>query len=71
MFFIDQELLDEISDNEIEDIKDGKNESEDEIMVTDNEDIDEFGDEITEEQLAAIKVYSTFNLIYLNYSIYL
>ncbi|VVC32348.1 Hypothetical protein CINCED_3A023727 [Cinara cedri] len=50
----DQELLDEISDNEIEDIKDGENEPEDENMETDD-DIDEFGDEITEEQLAEIK----------------
>lgn len=49
--------MDEISDNEIEDIKNGENESEDENMETDNDDFEEFGDEITEEQLAEIKVF--------------
>lgn len=56
LFSKDQELLDEISDNEIEDIEDGKKESEDETMDADDEDPDEFDGEITEEKLAAIKV---------------
>ncbi|XP_025404888.1 pescadillo homolog [Sipha flava] len=51
----DQELLDEISDNEIEDIEDDKKESEDETMDADDEDLDEFDGEMTEEKLAAIK----------------
>lgn len=56
LFFKDQELLDEISDNEIEDIEDSKKESEDETMDADDEDLDEFDGEMTEEKLAAIKV---------------
>lgn len=55
-FSIDQELLDEISDNDIEDIEGDKKESEDETMVTDEEDQEEFEGEITEERLAEIKV---------------
>ncbi|XP_026811827.1 pescadillo homolog [Rhopalosiphum maidis] len=51
----DQELLDEISDNDIEDIEDDKKESEDETMEADNEDLDEYDGEMTEEQLAEIK----------------
>lgn len=47
-------MLDEISDNDIED---DKKESEDETMDTDNdEDVEEFNGEMTEERLAAIKV---------------
>jgi hypothetical protein len=56
LFSKDQELLDEISDNEIEDIEDDKKESEDETMDADDEDLDEFDGEMTEEKLAAIKV---------------
>lgn len=55
-FFADQELLDEISDNEIEDIENGKKESEDETMEADNEDPEKFDGEMTEEILAEIKV---------------
>ncbi|XP_060863506.1 pescadillo homolog [Metopolophium dirhodum] len=51
----DQELLDEISDNDIEDIEDDKKESEDETMDADDEDLDEFDGEMTEERLAEIK----------------
>lgn len=52
----DQELLDEISDNDIEDIEDDKKESEEETMETDNECSDEeFDGEMTEEQLVEIK----------------
>ncbi|XP_015368503.1 PREDICTED: pescadillo homolog [Diuraphis noxia] len=51
----DQELLDEISDNDIEDIEDDKKESEDETMDADDEDLDEFDGEMTEEKLAEIK----------------
>ncbi|CAI6366412.1 unnamed protein product [Macrosiphum euphorbiae] len=51
----DQELLDEISDNDIEDIEDDKKESEDETMDADDEDLDDFDGEMTEEQLAEIK----------------
>jgi len=51
----DQELLDEISDNEIEDIEDGKKESEDETMEASDEDPEEFDGEMTEEILAEIK----------------
>lgn len=49
-------MLDEISDNDIEDIEDDKKESEDETMDADDEDLDEFDGEMTEEQLAEIKV---------------
>lgn len=49
-------MLDEISDNDIEDIEDDKKESEDETMDADDEDLDEYDGEITEEQLAEIKV---------------
>jgi len=55
-FLVDQELLDEISDNEIEDIEDNKKESEDEIMEADDEDPEEFDGEMTEDRLAEIKV---------------
>jgi len=48
--------LDEISDNDIEDIEDDKKESEDETMDADDEDLDEYDGEMTEEQLAEIKV---------------
>lgn len=48
--------MDEISDNDIEDIEDDKKESEDETMDADDEDLDEYDGEMTEEQLAEIKV---------------
>jgi len=58
--------LDEISDNDIEDIEDDKKESEDETMDADEEDLDEVDGEMTEEQLAEIKVnsYSTLFFLY-------
>lgn len=59
--FEDQELLDEISDNEIEDIEDDKKELEDEAMeADDDEDLDDLDGEMTEEKLAAIKVIIQF-----------
>jgi len=63
--------LDEISDNDIEDIEDDKKESEDETMDADEEDLDEFDGEMTEEQLAEIKV-NTCSLIffYLNFNFF-
>lgn len=52
--------MDEISDNDIEDIEDDKKESEDNMDTDDDNDDDvhlnEFNGEMTEEQLAAIKV---------------
>lgn len=60
---IDQELLDEISDNDIEDIEDNKEDSEDETMDADEEDLEEM-EGMTEEQLAAIKVIIVDNIIY-------
>lgn len=64
LFSKDQELLDEISDNEIEDIEGDKKESEDEIMDADDEDLDDFDGEMTEEKLAAIKVRIRFIFMY-------
>lgn len=66
LFSIDQELLDEISDNDIEDIEDDKKESEDETMEADDEDLDEYDGEMTEEQLAEIKVNKSCILFFYN-----
>lgn len=55
-------MLDEISDNEIEDIEDDKKEFEDETMeADDDEDLDDFDGEMTEEKLAEIKVIIKFH----------
>lgn len=48
--------MDEISDNDIEDIEENKNEFEEETMETDDEDLEDFDGEMTEERLAEIKV---------------
>lgn len=64
-------MLDEISDNDIEDIEDDKKESEDETMDADDEDLDEFDGELTEEQLAEIKVNTcSILLFYSNINIF-
>lgn len=56
-------MLDEISDNDIEDIEDDKMDSKDETMeLKGDDDVDEFefDGEITEEKLAAIKVITYY-----------
>lgn len=61
-------MLDEISDNDIEDIEDDKKESEDETMDADDEDLEEFDGEMTEERLAEIKVITCLTLFfYINF----
>lgn len=64
--FIDQELLDEISDNDIEDLDDEKKDLDDEKEIeseaSDNE--DEYDGEITEEILANMKVSWVIKLMF-------
>lgn len=71
LFPVDQDLLDEISDNDIEDIEDTKIDSEDDIMDAEEDDeLDEFDGEMTEEKLAEIKVIIlNYYYIYLYYNI--